>query len=118
MAFTDTGKVEAMKGIAALDRYVSLHLSNDTELSGHGYSRKAVSAAVLQAAIGSDGQISLSNVDVYTATDGSAQDADKVALYDAATGGNQLMEPETLTTDVGAPALGQTFRLTTLTLTP
>ena len=42
MAWTDLGKAKVMdEGIDGATRYVSLHLTDDTELSGHGYARKA-----------------------------------------------------------------------------
>ena len=118
MAYTDRGKELAQSvGIASATRYVSLHLAAGTELSGHGYARKAITASEMS--VGSDGTITVSApLDVYTATDATAQDADQVGLYDAATGGDQIYEPEDLTTDVGAPDDGQTFQLSSLTLNP
>ena len=118
MALTDRGKELAMsEGIASATRYISLHLAAGTELSGHGYARKAVAASEMTVA--SDGAITVSApIDVYAADDASAQDADQVGLYDAATGGDQIYEPEDLTTDVGAPGDGQTVQLTALTLNP
>ena len=117
MALTNEGKKLAMEeGVLNGTRYISLHLSTGTELSGHGYARKAIT--LNQWTVAANGQaVGPTALDIYTANDGSAQDADQVALYDASTGGNQIFTPETLTTDVGAPQNGQTFRLT-LTLTP
>ena len=44
MALTNRGKQQAMSvGIASTTRYISLHLTNNTELSGHGYARKSIS---------------------------------------------------------------------------
>ena len=113
MAFTDEGNriVMSDEGFDSATRYISLHLANDTELSGHGYARKAITTA--QMTVGSDGEITLpANHEIYTANDGSAQQAQQWAIYDAASGGVQLLTPETLTTIVAAPVDGQTFRLT------
>ena len=55
---------------------------------------------------------------MYVASDGSAQRAQQVALYDASTGGNQLFEPDAIDATIpAAPVEGQGFRLT-LTLNP
>lgn len=120
MALTNRGKRYAMEvGIFPdddTDRYISLHLSDDTELSGHGYARKSINHSQLTVAA-TGVATGPTNLEIYTASDASAQDADKFALYDAATGGNQIFEPETFSTDVGAPANGQTVRLTP-TFTP
>ena len=114
---TDRGKQQAMSvGIASATRYISFHLTNDTELSGHGYARKSLTAA--QQTVSSAGVITgPTDLECWTASDARAQDPSKVALYDALTGGNQLFEPETLTTDVAAPANGQAVRIS-LTLNP
>ena len=54
MALTDRGKELAMSvGIASATRYISLHLAAGTELSGHGYARKAVAASEMTVASGS-----------------------------------------------------------------
>ena len=117
MALTNAGKVDAMEGITSSTTYVSLHLSNDNELNGHGYSRAAIQSN--QWTISNAGVATgPADLEVYTANDGSAQAAAKCALYDAASGGNQLFGPEALTGNVpGAPANGQAFRIT-LTLNP
>ena len=115
--FTNRGLQQAMSvGIASSTRYISLHLTNDTELSGHGYARASISTA--QMTVSSAGVITgPSNHEIYTANDGSAQQAQQVALYDAASGGNQLLSPEAITSPPAAPVNGQAFRLT-LTLNP
>ena len=98
-------------GIASATRYIANHLSNGTELSGHGYARKAITAA--QMSVSNAGVITgPANLELWTASDGSAQDPDQWAVYDAATGGNQIYEPEDFGTDVSAPANGQAVRLT------
>ena len=97
-------------------RYISLHLANGTELSAHGYARKAVTLSGWT--ISSTGvAVGATDLEIFTATDASAQDPGQVALYSAATGGSQIYEAEDLTTDVAAPANGQAVRLT-LTLNP
>ena len=117
MAFTNTGKNLAMRGIAGATRYIALHLADDTELVGHGYARKAITAAEM--AVSASGVITgPQNFGIYTANDDTAQQARKVSLYDAANGGNQILEPEALTGDVpAAPVNGQEFRLS-LTIDP
>ena len=118
MAYTNLGLQQVQSvGIASVTRYLSLHLANDTELAGHGYARRALAPS--QMTVSAAGVVTvLTPLDVYTASGATAQDADKAALYRTAAGNDQLMEPENLTTDVGAPTDGQTFRLTSLTLRP
>ena len=117
MAFTNKGKELAMKeGIASQTRYISLHLTNNTELSGHGYARKAITSG--QMSVASTGVVTgPADLEIYEANDGSAQRAQKVALYDSRTGGNQLLTPEAITSPPAAPINGQAFALT-LTITP
>ena len=117
MAWTNRGKRYLMEdGLEGATRHISLHLASGVELTGHGYSRKAVTAA--QMTVAATGVVSFpADFEIYTASDASAQDADQWALYDAATGGNQILEPEDLTTDVAAPANGQALQLTA-TITP
>ena len=118
MALTDRGKQVTMEsGLASATRYISLHLANDTELSGHGYARKAITSDEMT--VSSTGIITgPNNFGIYTANDGSAQRAQKVGMYDAASAGNQLLEPEALTGTVpAAPVNGQEFRLS-LTISP
>ena len=119
MALTDRGKELAMSvGIASATRYVSLHLADGTELDAdHGYARKAITTA--EQSVSGTGVLTVTTpLDVYTADDAAAQDADQAAMYDAATGGAQIYEPEDLTTDVAAPGDGQTFRLTSCRFNP
>lgn len=119
MAYTDLGKEQVQSvGIASVTRYLSAHLANDNELDfDHGYARRAITPSEMS--VSSAGVVTVTApLDFYTADDDNAQDADKVALYMTMTGDNQLMEPENLTTDVGAPTDGQTLRLTSLTFNP
>ena len=111
MAFTNRGKQLALStGIASATRYIALHLANDTELSGHGYSRAALTAAEMT--VSAAGVLTgPANKQIYTANDGSAQRAMKVSLYDAATSGNQIAEPEDITSPPIAPVDGQAFQL-------
>ena len=118
MAYTDKGLETVQSvGTASATRYISLHLTDDSELSDHGYARKAITAA--QMSVATDGVITgPADHPIYTADDDSAQRAQKVALYDAETGGNQLLEPEAIDATIpAAPVDGQEFRLT-LTLNP
>ena len=115
MALTNRGKQYAMEvGVFPDDdtnRYISLHLANSTELSGHGYARAAINHS--QLTIAATGiATGPTNHPIYTASDATAQNADEWALYDALTAGNQIYEPEDFTTDVAAPASGQVVRLT------
>ena len=115
MALTDRGKRYAMEeGIFPdddTDRYISFHLSGGTELAAHGYARKSINHSELTVAA-TGIATGPTNFEIYTASDGSAQDADQWALYDAATGGSQIYEPQDFTTDIAAPANGQAARLT------
>ena len=118
MAFTNRGLQQAMSvGIASATRYISLHLTNGTELSGHGYVRKSLTTA--QMTLSAAGVITgPANLGIYTASDSAAQRAQQCALYDAASSGNQLLQPENLTGTVpAAPVNGQEFRLS-LTINP
>ena len=117
MAWTNRGKRYLMEvGLKGATPHITLHVASGTELNGHGYSRKAATPA--QISVAADGTVSFpADFEIYTASDASAQDADQWALYDAATGGNQILEPEDLTTDVAAPANGQALQLTA-TITP
>lgn len=116
MALTDMGKRAAMKGgLFSSTRYIALLSSSTTELSGHGYSRAALTAA--QASVANNGNITgPANHPIYTADDDSAEQATHVAIYDAATGGNQLVTPGAITSPPAAPVNGQQFRLS-LTVT-
>ena len=118
MALTDRGKELAMGvGIASATRYISLHLTNGTELSGHGYARKAITMAEMS--VSNAGVITgPANFEIYTADDATAQRAQQCALYDAAAGGGEVFEPEALTGTIpAAPVNGQAFRLS-LTMNP
>ena len=118
MAYTDRGKeIVQSVGLASATRYISLHVTNGDELADHGYARKAITAANMSVA--NDGVVTgPTNLEIYTADDGSAQRAHQCALYDAAAAGNQILEPESLTGTVpAAPVDGQAFRLT-LTMNP
>ena len=123
MAFTDPGKGIVMdEGIDGSDRYLSLHLSNGTELNGHGYARKMVTSAQIDVASATGVSTLISSILpllIYTANDASAQVAAQVALYSASTGGVQIYQPQNLTNPPAlAPVSGQSFELTTVTLNP
>ena len=123
MALTDAGKKLAMEtGVFPdnVDRYVSLHLADGTELADNGYSREAVRGNNANAARdATTGAVTITDLDVYTAMgNGPFQDATQVALYSADAAGDQIYEPETLSNDPDAPALGATFRLTSLVFNP
>ena len=115
--FSDKGKELAMEGIAAATRYISFHLSGGTELSGHGYARKSITAA--QMSVSSAGVLTgPADLECWTASDGSAQNPDQWNLYTALTGGDAILDgPEDLSTDVAAPVNGQAVTLS-ITLTP
>ena len=118
MAFTDRGFQQAMSvGIDSTTRYISLHLNNDNELSGHGYARKSISPS--QMTVSNSGVITgPANFQLYIASDDAAQRAQKLAIYDASTGGNQLVEPETISSPIpAAPTNGQALQMT-ITLSP
>ena len=117
MAFTNAGLAEVMEfGLASATRYIALFSDVSTELSGHGYGRASITAA--QMTVSNAGVITgPANHEIYTANDGSAVQATHVALYSAATGGIQYLEPEAITSPPIAPVNGQAFRLT-LTINP
>ena len=113
MALTNAGKSYVVKNdLDTSTEYISLHLTNDTELTGHGYARKALTSSD-KTVRATDGRITgPTNFEIYTAGTNSAQQAQQVALYSAATGGNQLFEPEAIDATIpDAPANGQAFRL-------
>lgn len=120
MPLDNPGKNKAMDGIVLGTVYVALHVSGGAELSGHGYARKAVAAG--DWSVSDAGVATLSNIDVYTASDGSAQQAAQVSVWRTASGTtastDRLYSPEDLTTTPAAPGNGATFRLTSLTLNP
>jgi len=118
MGFTDRGKKICMDAVGGAARFIGLFLANDTELSGHGYARKQISAA--QMTVSSAGVITgPANLVIYTANDGTAQRAMKVGLFASGVRGTDdaILEPEAITTPPAAPANGQDFRLS-LTLNP
>ena len=118
MAFTNLGKQKVMEeGLKGAARFISLHLTNNTELSGHGYARKEVAAN--QMMVSNTGVVTFpANLAIYTATDSSAQRAQKVGLYNSSSGGDALMDPEVLTGTIPpAPERDQEFRLS-LTINP
>lgn len=115
MALPDAGKNEALQGLLDGTRYIALLLANDTELSGHGYARKAI--ALSSWTITGGVATAAVPLEIYTATDGSAQQAGKAQIFDAATTGNALTDAVTLSPLPAAPSNGGTFRLTTLTVT-
>ena len=112
MALTTAGKNFLVQhAIIGQTIYVALAVDG-TELSGHGYSRLAWGTGAKTLNETESRAQSSADLTVYTATDGSAQDANQAAFFDAATGGNQLTTWGNLTTDVAAPTNGQpvTFR--------
>lgn len=123
MAFTALGKQEVMdKGIDGATRYITLWLADGTtQLSGHGYSPKAVLPAQMN--VGTGGVTTLpANLAIYTANDGSAQRASKVGLARDSDGSNALMTPEDIENSISnplppAPINGQTLELS-ITLNP
>ena len=107
MALTNAGKnFIVQKAIVDQTIYVALAVDG-TELSGHGYSRLAWGTGAKNLNTTDNRAVSSADLTIYTATDGSAQDANQAAYFDAATGGNQLTTWQNLTTDVAAPNNGQ-----------
>ena len=107
-----------MGGVFGATRYVALFLTDDTELSGHGYSREDVTSA--QASVhATTGVVTFpTNLEIYTANDDSAQRAQRFNIMDAATGGSALLEDNAvITAPPLAPVNGQTFRMS-ITVTP
>ena len=107
MALTTAGK-NWYQQKAVVDETVYVALAVDgTELSGHGYSRLAWGTGAKTLDNSTSTVTNSADLTVYTATDGSAQDANQAAFFDAATGGNQLTTWANLATDVDAPTNGQ-----------
>ena len=118
MSFTNYAKELLMKTEHFIknSKYIALHGSGDTELSGNGYSRKAVTTS--QMTVANTGVVTFpTNLTIYTANSNSAVQALKVSIYDAATGGNQLLTAEAISSPPAAPGNGQSFQIS-LTLTP
>lgn len=124
MALTNDGKVIIMsEGFAGSTKYISLHLADNTELSGHGYARKAWVTGDMTVNQ-TNGRVSApANYEIYTANDGSAQKAAKVGIYSHSasteSGDKQILSPENLAGSApAAPILNQTFRLASLVIIP
>ena len=116
MALTNEGKRQSMLGLTSDTRYISLHTADNTELSGNGYARAAITSS--QMSVAANGRVTgPANHPVYTANTDTAIQAVKLALYDAATGGNQLLEPENITSPPPAPVNGQQVQIT-MAITP
>ena len=102
MALTNRGKQYAMEH-GDLPRQTTPTATSattwqaGTELNGHGYARKEINHS--RAHGGRDRHRHRADQlrDLHGVSDASAQDADQWALYDAATGGNQIYEPEDFT---------------------
>ena len=109
MAWTVNGKLVMANAFVGTIKYIALFIGN-VELSGHGYTRGSVVPASMSVN-NSTARITVgSAINIYTPTDASAQDATHIAIYDSATGGNQLLEP-TQFTDIPAPQQGQTVQV-------
>ena len=109
MTWTAKGKLIQANGFKSATRYAALSIGN-VELSGHGYSRGAVTAADMDVDAAS-AQITINkHIVIYTPTDGNAQDATHLSFWDKATGGNQLLAPVAFA-DIAAPVEGQAVRI-------
>lgn len=115
MGLTTAGKVDAMEGVFDSSVYVALFRGNSELTAGqNGYARSEVTAA--QSSVDSStGVVTFPpNHEIYTGTGtGTAVVATRVAIYDAVTGGNQILEPEDITSPPSAaPVANQAFRMT------
>ena len=109
MAWTVAGKLLAANAFKAATRYAALSIGRN-ELTGHGYSRGAVTAADMDVAAAT-AQITINkNIEIYAPTDGSAQDATHISFWDAASGGNPLLKPVAFA-DIDTPVEGQAVRI-------
>ena len=111
MPWTDHYKgLIATEHFNSVGRYVALGISG-AEIAGHGYSRKAWLPSQMNASSVSGGSITNSAIlEVFTATDATAQDATQVAIFDSLSGGQQLTTWQNLSSNVAAPVNGQGIR--------
>lgn len=121
MALTTAGKIQAMQGVFDSSVYIALFTAGDAELAGNGYSRSEVTTA--QSVVNTTtGVVTFPmNHEVYTGTAQHATEGDRatqLAIYDQASGGNQLMEPEDITSPPAEPPIeNQAFRVS-VTINP
>ena len=115
MPWTNHQKAVFATLVAASPLYVAGHTSapgsgGSDELSGHGYSRGAIAAALLSTS--ATGVISLSQtIGIYTPNDDSAQDITHLSYWDAGSGGNMLIYSDDAITDIEIPIQGQPVNL-------
>lgn len=120
MAFTDFAKKLLMdtEHFDANNKFVALASGasgSESELSGHGYTRGTWLTSNMT--ISNSGVVTGAAFTIYQANDGSAVQAVAVALFDSASGGNQLTTWERISSPPAAPVLGQNVNITP-TLTP
>ena len=106
MAFTTAGKNFAMRSYNDNTTYIALAVDG-TELVGHGYRRAPWSSGQKTLDETNSTLTNSADITAYTASDDTAQDANQGAHFDELTGGNQLTDWTTFTTDIDAPANGQ-----------
>ena len=120
MALTDFGKNAAMDGpgVFGATRYISFHLTSDTELSGNGYVRKSLTTSQAVTTSSAGVVTTPDNFECWTASTASAQRPMKFSLYSALTGGSQIYETEDLDATIpAAPGDGQAYEAS-LTFNP
>ena len=95
-----------------------------SETSGQGYARKQVLGNTGDRSVSNTGLIDFlarasTNIVVYTPSASGADDHSHAALFNAVSGADattRLTDWMTMAPNVGAPVMGQPYRLTTLTL--
>ena len=91
--------------------YIGLHVDSSgsagAELAGNGYARKSWGSS--EKTLNSTTSTISNSADLilFTATTASAQDANYMVIYDAASGGNALTNAQAFGTNIAAPANGQ-----------
>ena len=111
MAWTDYMKKRLMdtEAFNASDKYIALATSS-TELSGHGYQRGRWRTSNMN--VSAAGVVTGARFEIYSATDGSAQRATRIAVFDAASGGNMILGWENISSPPAAPTQGQAVNVT------
>ena len=112
MALTTAGKnFVAQKAFVDETIYIGLHVDSSgsagAELSGNGYARKSWGSSEKTLNSTTSTITNSSDLILFTATTASAQDAQHMVIYDAASGGNALTTARAFTTNIAAPANGQ-----------
>ena len=110
MALTTEGKnFVAQKAFVDETIYIGLFTADNdaNELVGNGYARKSWGSSEKTLNATTSTISNSADLILFTATTASAQDANWMQLFDAATGGNALTTRKAFSTNIAAPANGQ-----------